>query len=122
MAQRGNKAERLPPTFHLETLEQRILFSADSALMALDVLPQPDYVSHFVPMVVQLQNEELAATESVQAYEVEITELVIVDSSLSKAYKLLDDPEYSTGEHRQTVLLDAQTDGQTGRQVRRQMR
>nr|MBX2881199.1 DUF4347 domain-containing protein [Granulosicoccus sp.] len=107
MARRRNTPGHAASTFHLETLEDRILFSADTALAPLDILPEPEYE------LVTLQRSETAQTNSegqVQASDVAIRELIIVDSEVSELDKLLDDLKLSSFENTHVKLLDAQSD------------
>jgi len=106
MARRHNKPTHSPPTFHLETLERRILFSADAAWTALDIMPQRD-----AELVMQRsQSVEAANDESFQAGEVKANELVIVDSALGDLKKRLDDQEFYAGKDLQVVALNAHSD------------
>ncbi|MFK7889551.1 MAG: DUF4347 domain-containing protein, partial [Granulosicoccus sp.] len=110
MTLRRKQPRHSPPEFHLETLEQRILFSADAAFTALDVLPEPDTV---VVMLQESQNDEAVSEESVQAVTLKAKELVVVDSALTDLQKLLDDLSRAGHESTQVVVLDAQSDALT---------
>ena len=106
MARQRKKSEHSPPTFHLETLERRILFSADAAWTALDVMPEPA-----AELVMQFSHKDEAANDdSIQAGVVRAKELVVLDSALEDLQTLLDDLNQTGGDDLQVVVLDAHTD------------
>jgi len=106
MARQCKIAGHSPPTFHLETLERRILFSADAAWTAFDVMPEPD-----VELVMQLSHNDTAANDDTfQASDVRAKELVIVDSVFEDRQTLLDNLAQTRGNDLQVVVLDTHTD------------
>ncbi|MFK7889574.1 MAG: DUF4347 domain-containing protein, partial [Granulosicoccus sp.] len=110
MGHRAKKSGDLAPVFHLETLEKRILFSADAALSAIDMAPDPA-----AELVVLERSEfnKLSSVSTVQAEDILPRELVILDSGLPDIQILLDDLTQSELEDAQIVVLDADTDALT---------
>jgi len=88
MFRRSKKSERSPPDFHLETLETRILFSADSVLSLPDIMPErlPELV-----VFQTAQNDESATDTQDQVSPVVAKELVILDSGLPNLGTVLKD-------------------------------
>ncbi|MGQ7846585.1 BspA family leucine-rich repeat surface protein, partial [Granulosicoccus sp. 3-233] len=108
MARRLNPSgQTSPPEFHLETLEKRILFSADAALAALEFVPEP--LAELV-VLQSAESEEIAIDGQAQAEEVQTRELVILDSGLPDLDTVLADLLRAGQEERQILVLDADTD------------
>ena len=110
MPRRCNKPENLLPAFHLETLERRILFSADAALTALDVVPEPQAE---LVLLRQSETDEAVDGDTVEASHLQASELVIVDAALPDLASLLDDLAHSGYADTQVVVLDAESDALT---------
>jgi len=108
MFRRSKKSERSPPDFHLETLETRILFSADSVLSLPDIMPErlPELV-----VFQTAQNDESVTNTQAQISPVVAKELVILDSGLPNLDTVVKDLTDAEHGHIQIVVLDAQTDG-----------
>jgi len=109
MARRDKYVGKPLRKFHLETLERRILFSADAALSALELVPEP--VSELVVLQQEQANTvDLTAQDPTQEHKVHEKELVIVDSALPNLQMLLDDLASTIDKQTQVVVLDATAD------------
>ncbi|ASJ73793.1 DUF4347 domain-containing protein [Granulosicoccus antarcticus] len=95
------------PDFHLETLETRILFSADAALNALDFVPEP---AAELVLFQKTESGELLVDVQAQVAGLQSKELVILDSDLPDLDTLLDDLLRSGQGSTQVLVLDSSTD------------
>jgi len=112
MPQRCKQSNRSPPSFHVETMEQRILFSADAALTSLDLTPE------LQTELVRLQHSEHMDSAEQDALSSGHTnsnvfsprELYIVDSALPEAKEQLTDSVLNENEHVSVAVVDAHSD------------
>jgi len=107
MARRPLQTEQSTPRFRLETLERRILFSADAALISPDLFPEP--ASSLVAMR-QVQSTEIRTEESIQESSAQVRELVVVDSTLPNLEKVLQELRLTDSERTEVVVLNEQED------------
>ena len=112
MPQRCKQTNRSPPSFHVETMEQRILFSADAAFTSLELTPE---LQTELVRLQQSEHTDKAESDALKAShvsfnEASVKELFILDSALSDLDELVTNSAQNAHESVSVVVLDNQSD------------
>ena len=99
-----------PPEFRLETLETRVLFSADSPLSALGALPPAAPLESHVEAKVSSNDAVVVQSDTSRVVETAFRELVIIDAGVPDLDALLADFENRGADAPKVIVLEAGQD------------